>query len=110
MCKEQWIVLANKGLDLWKQDIGLAFVSSSLVKVKEWLLFLLSLRAAELLELSGLAILLYSVSSGTRGLFSSAVHSRLQICAGWLCAYLCPGWWQTLYELELRWKLIPFTS
>lgn len=36
MCEEQWIILANKvGLDSWIQDIGLAFVSFILVKVKE---------------------------------------------------------------------------
>lgn len=59
MCEEKWIILANKvGLDLWKQDTGLAFVSFIFVKVKKWLLFQLSLRFAELLELFGLAVLL----------------------------------------------------
>lgn len=97
MCKEQWIIPANKvGSDLWKQDIVLAFVSFILVKVKEWLLCLLLLRTAELLKLSGLAVL-WSVFAVEEGLFNSTVHSRVQICAGWLCVYLCPGWWQTLW-------------
>lgn len=105
VCKEQWIILANKvGSDLWKQDIGLTSISFILVKVEEWQLCLLSLRSAELPVLSGLAIL-SCVCSGTGGLFNSTVHSSVQICA-----YLCPGWWQILYELELRWKLTPLTS
>lgn len=66
-------MLANKvGLDLWKQDIGLVFVSFILVEVEEWLLFLLSLIAAELLDLSGLTIVLSSVFAVEEGVCLTA--------------------------------------
>lgn len=90
MCKELWIIPANKGLDLWKQDIGLAFVNSILVKVAVGSAVIKNCRIAGTIWVSNSVV--KCACSGRRGLFNSTVHSRLQICAGWRCAYLCPGW------------------
>lgn len=43
-----------------------------------------------------------------RWVWHSTIHRRVVIVSECLYVYLCTSWWKTVFELELRWKRLPY--